>query len=161
MSFDRNLYAFILYTVSTTVHKSLPHPQKRTEPIFLVKTWMFETKIKLLISLGLCWNQCRNIEKTSYFPFWSSPVSIPWVLGLFCDKTCMFLNPPSLPELRMWAQVKCSHRKPSSASIGRLHDLQISFEDHESGRRYRCLPFPLYSYLLYDLNTLIRVSYSS
>ena len=63
----------------------------------------------------------------------------------------MFLNPPSLPELRMWAQVKCSHRKPSSASIGRLHDLQISFEDHESGRRYRCLPFPLYSYLLYAL----------
>ena len=56
----------------------------------------------------------------------------------------MFLNPPSLPELRMWAQVKCSHRKPSSASIGRLHDLQISFEDHESGRRYRCLPFPKY-----------------
>ena len=35
----------------------------------------------------------------------------------------MFLNPPSLPDLRMWAQVKCSHRKPSSASIGRLHDL--------------------------------------
>ena len=61
----------------------------------------------------------------------------------------MFLNPPSLPELRMWAQVKCSHRKPSSASIGRLHDLQISFEGHESGRQYRCLPFPLYSYLLY------------
>ena len=64
----------------------------------------------------------------------------------------MFLNPPSLPELRMWAQVKCSHRKPSSASIGRLHDLQISFEDHESGRRYRCLPFPLYSYLLNDVD---------
>ena len=66
MSFDRNLYAFILYTVCTvytTVHKSLPHPQKRTEPIFLVKTWMFETKIKLLISLGLCWNQCRKIDK--------------------------------------------------------------------------------------------------
>ena len=60
----------------------------------------------------------------------------------------MFLNPPSLPELRMWAQVKCSHRKPSSASIGRLHDLLVSFEDHESGRRYRWLPFPLYSYLL-------------
>ena len=62
MSFDA--YAFILYTVCTvytTVHKSLPHPQKRTEPIFLVKTWMFETKIKLLISLGMCWNPCRNI----------------------------------------------------------------------------------------------------
>ena len=63
----------------------------------------------------------------------------------------MFLNPPSLPELRMWAQVKCSHRKPSSASIGRLHDLLVSFEDHESGRRYRLVPFPLYRYLLYDI----------
>ena len=71
----------------------------------------------------------------------------------------MFLNPPSLPELRMWAQVKCSHRKPSSASIGRLHDLQISFEDHESGRRYRCLPFPLYSYLLYVFCTRTNLCY--
>ena len=65
MSFDRNSYAFLLYTVCTVftaVHKSLPYPQKRTEPIFIVKTWMFVTKIKLLISLGLCWNQCRNIE---------------------------------------------------------------------------------------------------
>ena len=70
----------------------------------------------------------------------------------------MFLNPPSLPELRMWAQVKCSHRKPSSASIGRLHDLQISFKDHESGRRYRCLPFPLFSYLLYGQPLQLYVS---
>ena len=61
----------------------------------------------------------------------------------------MFLKPPSLWELRMCTQVKCSHWKPFSASIGRLHDLLVSFEDHESGRRYRLVPFPLYSYLLY------------
>ena len=64
-----------------------------------------------------------NVElwKNAYFPFWSSPVSIPWVFGiLFCNKTCMFLKPPSLWELRMWAQVKCSHWKPFSASLAGL-----------------------------------------
>ena len=82
-----------------------------------------------------------------------SPVSIPLVLGLlFCNKTCMFLKPPSLWELRMCTQVKCSHWKPFRASIGRLRDLQVSFEDRESGRRYRLVPFPLYRYLLYELD---------
>ena len=89
MSFDRNSYAFILYTVTvyTTVHKSLPHPQKRTEPIFLVKEWMFETKIKLLISLGLCWNQCRNIEKNVVLSILKLPSQQGWAPRSFPFRT--------------------------------------------------------------------------
>ena len=58
----------------------------------------------------------------------------------------------------MCTQVKCSQWKPFSASIGRLHDLLLSFEDHKSGRQYRLVPFPLYI-LLYSQTKGVKQGY--